>query len=293
MAKQPNASHQDTSIRRALTLEHLEENYPASEWIRAYTDGSAEEAVRNGGAGIFVQYPNRMEEQHQLPTGILSTNYKAEVVAITKAAQLLTEHPAQNIVILTDALSVLESLENNQDKHLNELTTALSILCTASTVILQWIPSHCGLYGNDVADALAKAGSQKDQPNTPTSNQEQKTIIKSSLKKKWEEAHPNFKKDDPYHLLTRKEQVVIFRLRTKHNRLRHHLHSKFKIGPTDECICGHGPQTTWHVLQECCLLQEARKRFWPTPLEESQKLYGCHSDLQRTAAFIFDVQLSI
>ena len=63
--------------------------------------------------------------------------------------------------------------------------------------------------------------------------------IKAIFKKKWEDDHSRYNKDDAYHYLSRKEQVIIFRLRTGHNRLRHHLYSKMRIGPTDLCPCGN------------------------------------------------------
>ena len=45
---------------------------------------------------------------------------------------------------------------------------------------------------------------------------------------------------DSYHLLRRREQVTVFRLRTGHSRLRHHLHTKLGIGPNVECPCNTG-----------------------------------------------------
>ena len=41
----------------ALTLEMLEEKYPQADWTHVYTDGSAVDAVRNGGSGVFVRNP--------------------------------------------------------------------------------------------------------------------------------------------------------------------------------------------------------------------------------------------
>ena len=43
---------------KALTLETLDQHYPAESWAHIYTDGSAEEAVRNGGGGIYMGFPN-------------------------------------------------------------------------------------------------------------------------------------------------------------------------------------------------------------------------------------------
>jgi hypothetical protein len=48
---------------------------------------------------------------------------------------------------------------------------------------------------------------------------EAKTLIKANQWKKWKQEHPSYNAMDGYHLLTRREQVIIFRLRTGHNRL--------------------------------------------------------------------------
>ena len=53
------------------------------------------------------------------------------------------------------------------------------------------------------------------------------------MKKRWNINHPSHKKNDPYYSLTRREQVITFRLRTQHNRLRNHLFDKFRIGDFD------------------------------------------------------------
>ena len=36
----------------------LRVQYPKNSWIRVYTDGSSEEAIKNGGAGILIEWPN-------------------------------------------------------------------------------------------------------------------------------------------------------------------------------------------------------------------------------------------
>ena len=264
-------------------------------WIRVYTDGSAEQATRNGGAGVFIQYPDGAEDSLTFATGITSTNYKAEAVAIEKGAISIQNKqlPPQNIVFLSDALSVVEALKRNNHKELNNLSQAILNLCEHHIVVIQWIPSHCGLYGNEKADSLAKEASSSEQPEEATSYEEEKTLIKRNQQEFWKTRHPNENKKDPYYLLTRREQVIVFRLRTGHNKLRRHLYNKLKIGDTDQCPCGENIEDTDHILQRCSLYNTQRQKIWPTPVEVTQKLYGTLEDLRSTAAFIIDARLSI
>ena len=44
-------------------------------------------------------------------------------------------------------------------------------------VVLQWIPGHSNIPGNDMAETLAKEGSRKEQPHTQTTLQAAKQII--------------------------------------------------------------------------------------------------------------------
>ena len=44
--------------RMTTSLEYIYETYPKEEWTHVYTDGSAEEATRNGGGGIFLKLTN-------------------------------------------------------------------------------------------------------------------------------------------------------------------------------------------------------------------------------------------
>ena len=281
--------------RKVITEEYLHNTFPQDSWIHVYTDGSSENAIKNGGGGIFIQYPEGNEEKISTATGLLSTNYKAEAVALEKAAIHIHQnlHAHHNIVFLTDALSVLQSLKKNKEKDTNSLARAIADLSLNHTVTLQWVPSHCDLYGNEMADQLAKEGSNLPQEDRSTTYNEAKTMIKTKIDSNWKEKHTAFNPKDHFYQLNRREQVLIFRLRTKHNRLKYHLFHKFKIGQNDQCPCGTGAQTTEHILQVCPLLDNRRREVWPEPVPETQKLYGALWDLQRTAYFISDAGVAI
>ena len=158
---------------------------------------------------------------------------------------------------------------------------------------LQWIPAHCGIHGNETADRLAKIGGSMEQSNNQVSYPEEKTIIKALYGKKWLMNHPLYNKTDDYYNLSRTDQVIIFRLRTGHNRLRSHLYNKMKIGQTEMCPCDTAPMTAVHLLQDCPIHADIRQETWPETTQLKEKLYGDLAALRRTAAFVKAVGVDV
>ena len=182
------------SLLRCVTQDMLKEKYPSDHWIRAFTDGSASEAIRDGGGGIYIEWPDKTSSSISIPTGKHSTNYKAEAEALQEAARVLANSEATyntKVVLLTDARSVLESLESTKCPELNTLTRAIMALSsTASKVVLQWIPGHIDIFGNDIADELAKEGGLMEQIQYSPSYKEAKTLINSAINYRWNEGYP-------------------------------------------------------------------------------------------------------
>ena len=107
---------------------------------------------------------------------------------------------------------------------------------------------------------------------------EKKILIRALTK-------PKLQRDD-YHLLSRKQQVILVRLRTGHNRLNSHMHRKLKLAPSPTFPCGREEQTVEHVLQRCPLYEATREDVWPVSTSLTTKLYGCKQDLEKTTSFI-------
>ena len=132
---------------------------------------------------------------------------------------------------------------------------------------------------------MAKLGAKDDQEDNPVSSTEMKSIIKSLFRTP--------QQHDSYHQLARAEQVVIFRLRTGHNRLNQHLHRKLRVVPSPMCSCGEAEQDTAHILQDCGDLRLLREETWPRPTPLEEKLHGPVGELQRTATFILKTCLQV
>ena len=150
----------------------IEEQYPSEAWTHVYTDDQQLTLVTNGGAGIQIQFPGSETITASVATGKYCSNYRAETEAILQATSIIQDSVQQctQVVFLTDALSVLQALQNSKLPHLSR---AVHILGQTRRVVLQWIPAHCGITGNEKADVLAKEGAQKEQPEDSVSYSEQ------------------------------------------------------------------------------------------------------------------------
>ena len=106
-----------------------------------------------------------------------------------------SEDQYPQVVFLTDALSVLEVLDNG----LESLTLMIAFRAPSTKsadrfTVLQWVPSHCGIPSNETADRLTKQGAAGDQEDNTVSFQEMKTLIKT--------CNRTPKQTEDYHLLT-------------------------------------------------------------------------------------------
>ena len=131
---------QAPDLQEALTLENIQDRYPKSTWTHVFTDGSADKAVRNGGSGAYIIRSDGTTSSLSIPAGDLSSNYRAEVYALKSATELLIEEDCnqQNIALLSDFLSALQSLTNGQtDLRTQQLRNSLCTLSDNNRVVLK------------------------------------------------------------------------------------------------------------------------------------------------------------
>ena len=81
------------------------------------------------------------------------------------------------------------------------------------------------------------------------------------------------------------EQVILFSLRTGHNRLYTHTFSKFKVGESEMCPFNADIMSAEHLLQHCQLRDALSRDMWPEPIPRRDKLCGSLEELRRTSSF--------
>ncbi|GFN80094.1 RNA-directed DNA polymerase from mobile element jockey [Plakobranchus ocellatus] len=159
------------------------------------------------------------------------------------------------------------------------LTSVISKTMERMTTV-QWIPSHIGIFGNEIADELANDGRGMPQPRKPLTLADARSILRHGTAKLWNAAQVTNderiprsqearKARDLLKNLPRSDAVQIFRARAKHTLL---LADRARHGwsATTACrLCGEQEESIAHVLTECRELADVRPGGWPTvPLNE-------------------------
>ncbi|KAJ4425674.1 hypothetical protein ANN_27870 [Periplaneta americana] len=203
----------------------IEKKYPPQNWLHLYTDGSLISREQGAGAGVtcclFSLYRS---------LGYGTTSFDGEIIAISESLKNLLCHinKFRNAVILSHSKAAILSIvsKHTPSSQTAEITKMLSQLISLNKrIVFQWIPFHCGILGNENADALAKKGSTATyRPVTKSTYYSVKRFIKStyldfnkqnlitqSQGKKWNSLHQN-----PQLIpdLPRKSCVAVFRLAT-------------------------------------------------------------------------------
>ena len=125
---------QDDMVKQSLILAMVAERYRQEAWIHVFTDGSAKNAVTNGGAGIRVHFPGRQKASTSMAVGKHCSNYRGETDVLIQAASIVqaSDRDCKQFVFLSDALSVLQA---NQNHKLPNLAKALQVAATRRDVL--------------------------------------------------------------------------------------------------------------------------------------------------------------
>jgi ribonuclease HI len=296
----------DDPVLLSITSRKTIDTYP-DDWIHIYTDGSATKATVKAGFGVLVHHPDGTSEELYGPCGEYCNNYEAEITAIETAVYHLNTmfdiipSKKKNTVIFTDSKSALQALKNNNNKpECTQLIKDINNLINTHNIklVMQWIPGHSNIPGNDRADTLAKRGSNQTQIHTSTSLETTKQIIKSNCKEDWlnrwamgvtgrklfqHMSRPNPR--DNINNLKRREQSTIFRLRTGHTLLNNHI-SRIQPNQSPACpLCEHPHETVEHHLFYCPALHDIRITLLPQRPDTNNTLFGSTRQLSNTCRY--------
>ena len=256
---------------KAKFLDVVDSFYPTP-FDHVYTDGSKE----GSRAGFGMVSPFGSTSVRCCDD---SSIFTAELEAVHRALRHIRlsfrTSKRRKFVVFSDSKSVLEALQNKDSK--NPLVTTVTDMIEdmlLEKIVLRfcWIPGHVGIKGNDRADQLAKDGRNEAQTifEIPYTDliPEVASFIKSKWQQRWDtevenKLHAITPEINPYHLidLSRKDEVILHRIRIGHTRLTHSYRME-RGGDrnTPKCIfCEEDVDLTIaHVMIECTGLYYSR-----------------------------------
>ena len=94
-----------------------------SKSLRISTNGSAKDAIRNGGSGVDIKHPTTTSSSHSFAVGKLASNFRAELKAIErqpKFSQKVTQQTVYTIII-SDCRAALQPLQSEARDEIVEI----------------------------------------------------------------------------------------------------------------------------------------------------------------------------
>ncbi|GFO50192.1 RNA-directed DNA polymerase from [Plakobranchus ocellatus] len=202
-------------------------------------------------------------------------------MAVTECLQVVIEKQRDGaalpgVVIFTECRALVQALGGSGSEGVGEAVLLADYLLKteAAQTVVQWIPSHVGVLGNNIADGLANEGRSMPQPRKTLTLSDAWSVLQRGTARLWsatqlsnDESFPHFyeayKAGDYLQSLPRSDAVQIFRARAKHTLF---LADRARHGwsETTACrFCGEQEETVTHVSSECREVVEHRPSGWP------------------------------
>ena len=150
-----------------------------------YTDGSCKDGTENGGAAAVIttgsaRSPIELEVLKKKGSRY-TCSYDEEHAAMNLALDWMIENSrSTDAVICTDSQSLVIAIESRQS---NVMDIVEKLQKLKGRVVIQWIPGHSNIPGNELADKYAKEVAQNGEaPITPVTYNTAKAIIKREIK---------------------------------------------------------------------------------------------------------------
>ncbi|XP_042905437.1 uncharacterized protein [Parasteatoda tepidariorum] len=220
-------SKDNPEFMRQMALETISQI--PSDALQLYTDGSKSDEGHSG-SGVFIKTPTYTLSLKFRNSEFCSV-FRSELIAIENGlrhVENIAEPDFKHIWILTDSKSSIQHLSNWMNVGDRAAASILGMLFRLSAdfgVHFQWIPSHVGIKGNEMADSLAKDASLEPlQPDLPSTFNEVFAECKKMLMDLWRLPPPHnwyFRKRPGSALLfggSRSQQTCLSRFASGHLR---------------------------------------------------------------------------
>ena len=231
-----------------------------SKYIPIYTDGSKHED--NCGCAIVYSDHTML---YRLPH--LFTVFSCELFAIKQAMIYIHQNNDHDFfIIFSDCKSAIIALQ--QIPSSVPLVEEIQILYndiknSGKDIIISWLPSHCGIAGNECADRAAKEATEQplSDPTIQTPHNDIINYISRKSYNRWKtdwlsasssnlhEIRNNCPSKYPLKHLNRKDQILISRLRIGHSKITHSYILNKDQPPICE-VCNKRLSVK-HIIVEC------------------------------------------
>ncbi|XP_058796888.1 uncharacterized protein LOC131667474 [Phymastichus coffea] len=249
--------------------------------VSVYTDGSKiSEGLHTGAACYCPDLNIHIKKALHSRASV----YTAECLALNEAIDIAFLTKNREIFIFSDSLSALESLKSTKinsttNSYILEIKRKYKALSTSNrNVTFFWIPSHKGISGNEQADVLAKEATEStssDITAIPFTN-----LYEDFKKQAYAESEKiyldksvttgtiyfnNYYKSSrkPWFVgrsLKREFIITINRCRANHYNLAASMYRKNLVNDP-KCKCQNEDEDLNHVLWQCALYEEPRKKL--------------------------------
>ena len=244
--------------------------------IQIFTDGSKDvEAVSSamvcGKKTVTLRLPST------------ASVFTAEAYAICLALQHVEASHERTFIIFSDSLSCLQAILHCkwQNAVISKILEKLHLLSSLHKVVkFCWVPSHIGIQGNEAADIAAKAAlkspvvakvclpytdfKQYITAHVTTTWQTTRNAVRFNKLKEIKRTIGTTKVPTAF---TRREEVVLHRIRIGHTHITHSYLLKHENPP--ECSHCKCLLTVKHILVECPVYNSSRtKHYRVTDLQQ-------------------------
>ena len=260
-------------LLKCISLDRINTTYSNS--LSIYTDGSKDPDTGITGASMCVPYFNVQSFSRLSPVSVC----RAEQVAILMALNWIAQYKPLRVAIFSDSFSTLQLLQGNFFKAsgiiLEILLLHRDLLFGGTQIAFCWIPSHCDIAGNEVADLLAKKALKNSiidiciAPDASEKRCERIKLHDQIWQMRWDRSnHGRFlynsirdvTKKRTFMDLPRKSEIIYNRL-ILGKAINNEILFTFNASLTNKCATCNQVDNVYHYLFECSKYINARKEF--------------------------------